>query len=105
MFRTVCGLAVLAGAGWAAADALACPRYPVVPVWNGGCYTPAISPAVPPADDALQIYRKLVVKNDTKETIAVFVQYRTKSPSGQWTWYPAEPGAAEKPAEYEIARQ
>jgi hypothetical protein len=84
------------------------PAYPAYPAYAA----PAVA-AVPPAaaveeaesegpEEVMQVQCHLRVKNDTKEKLKVYVQYRTAGDDGEWAWLPADPKASEKAVVYEL---
>jgi hypothetical protein len=62
-----------------------------------------------PADDGaagaaavLQSERLLKIRNDSGVKLTVFVQYRTQTDQGTWSWFPADPSQSDQALSFEI---
>jgi hypothetical protein len=50
-----------------------------------------------------QVTRYLHVKNNTSEQLTIYVQFRTRTEQGTWTWYPADPQQSEEALAFDLA--
>ena len=59
-------------------------------------------PGIAPLTGVNHNSRYVRVANASKEKATVFLQYYTQDTSGEWKWYPGEPGSEVQPISFEV---